>query len=127
MQKHKYISTLAITGAIAWAGFAITFLKFDVKAELNIALPLFFITLLIALSCTFTILGFYFRVWLFRNEIFYKHINVAIRQGIVIAVLTIVCLLYQMMRVLTWWSGLTIIIAAVFLEFYFSSKDSEIL
>ena len=127
MQKHKYISTLAITSAIAWAGFTTTVLKFDVKTQLNIALPLFFITLLIALSCTFTILGFYFRVWLFRNEIFYKHINVAIRQGIIIAVLTIVCLLYQMMDVLTWWSGLTIIIAAVFLEFYFSSKDSEIL
>ncbi len=127
MTHHKYISTLLITGIIAWLGWTITFFKFNIETQLNIALPLFFITLLIALSCTFTIIGFYFRVWLFKNEIFYKHINIAIRQGIVLAILTTICLLYQMMRVLTWWSGLSIIIAAIFLEFYFSSKDSEIL
>ena len=127
MTHHKYISSILTTGILAWIGWTITVFKFDPLTQINIALPFFFVTLLIALSCTFTILGFYFRVWLFKNEIFYKHINIAIRQGIVIAVLTIVCLLYQMMRVLTWWSGLSIIVGAIFLEFYFSSRDSEIL
>jgi len=127
MAHHKYISVLLTTGSLAWIGWIITILKFDPVTQINTALPLFFLTLLIALSCTFTILGFYFRVWLFKNEIFYKHINTAIRQGIIMAIITIICLLYKMMRVLTWWSSISIIVTAVLLEFYFSSKDSDIL
>ncbi len=127
MTHHRYISIIALSGLFAWIAWALIIFKLDPIQSMGISLSFFFITLLLALSCTFSVIGFYFRVWLFKNEIFYKHINVALRQGLLLSLITIFCLVFQMMRVLTWWSGLLLIVVAVLLEFYFSSKDSEIL
>ncbi len=110
----------------AWIGWILVITQLSPYANLSIALILFFITLFIALTGTFGVLGFYFRLWLFKNEIFYKHINVSMRQGTFLSLIAVFCLVFQMLRVLTWWSGLLLVGAAVLLEFYFSARDSEI-
>lgn len=125
MTHHRYISIIALAGGFAWVGFILTLLKLSPYESMGLALTFFYVTLLIALCCTFTVIGFYFRVWLFKNEIFYKHINIALRQGIFLSLIAVFCLVFQMMRVLHWWSGLLLIVSAVLLESYFSSKDSE--
>ncbi len=125
MTHHRYISIIAFSGLLAWIGWVLIIFKLSPYETMGISLIFFFITLIISLSCTFTVLGFYFRVWLFKNEIFYKHINIALRQGIFLSLIAIFCLLFQMMRVLTWWSGSLLVIISVLLEFYFSSRDSE--
>ena len=112
-------------GLLAWLGFFLVISKLSPYENMGLSLGLFFITLFIALSATFAAFGFYFRVWLFKNEIFYKHINVALRQGIFLSLIAILCLVFQMMRVLTWWSGALLVAVAVLLEAYFSAKDSE--
>jgi len=126
MTHHRYISIIAFTGVLAWMAWVLIILKLSPYESMGLSLTFFFITLLIALSCTFTVFGFYFRVWLFKNEIFYKHINIAFRQGIFLGFITISCLVFQMMRVLNWWSGFLVVVVAVLLEFYFSSKDSVV-
>ena len=126
MTHHRYISIIAVSGAFAWIGWGLTIFKLSPYESMGPSLAFFFITLLIALSCTFSVAGFYFRVWLFKNEIFYKHINIAFRQGVSLSLITVFCLLFQMMRVLNWWSGILLVAIAVLLEFYFSSRDSEI-
>lgn len=125
MTHHRYISYIALSGIIAWVGWFLVVFKLNPYESMGVALSFFFITFLIALTCTFTVFGFYFRVWLFKNEIFYKHINIALRQGVFLALIAIFCLVFQMMRVLTWWSGLLLVVIAVLLEFYFSAKDSD--
>lgn len=113
-------------GLLAWLGFFLVISKLSPYENMGLSLGLFFITLFIALSSTFAAFGFYFRVWLFKNEIFYKHINVALRQGIFLSLIAILCLVFQMMRVLTWWSGALLVSVSVLLEAYFSAKDSEV-
>lgn len=125
MTHHRYISIIAFSGLLAWIAWFLIIFKLSPYESMGMKLIFFFITLMIALNCTFTVLGFYFRVWLFKNEIFYKHINIALRQGIFLGLISIFCLIFQMMRVLNWWSGFLLVIIAVLLEFYFSSRDSE--
>lgn len=127
MTHHRYISIIAFSGVLAWISWFLVVTKLSPYESMGLALTFFFITLLAALACTFTVAGFYFRVWLFKNEIFYKHINVALRQGVFLSFLAILCLVFQMMKVLTWWSGLLLVIIVVLLEFYFSSKESQLL
>lgn len=127
MTHHRYISIIALSGLLAWIGWAVVINKLTPYENMGIALSFFYITLFIALSCTFTVIGFYFRVWLFKNEIFYKHINVALRQGIFLGLIAVFSLIFQMMKVLTWWSGFLLVAVFVLLEFYFSSKDAELL
>src|SRR3989338_3659108 len=126
MSHKKYMAIIGGAGLLAWLVFFIVISKLSPYENMGLSLGLFFITLFIALSSTFAAFGFYFRVWLFKNEIFYKHINVALRQGIFLSLIAILCLVFQMMRVLTWWSGALLVSVSVLLEAYFSAKDSEV-
>ncbi len=126
MTHSRYISIIAFSGVLAWSAWALIVLKLSPYESAGLALSFFYITLMIALSCTFTVFGFYFRVWLFKNEIFYKHINIALRQGVFLSLITVFCLIFQMMKVFSWWSGMLLVVIAVLLEFYFSSRDSDV-
>lgn len=127
MTHHRYISIIALAGLFAWVAWIVVINKLSPMETMGLSLAFFYVTLFIALSCTFTVIGFYFRVWLFKNEIFYKHINIALRQGVFLGLIAVFALVFQMMRVLTWWSGFLLVIVFVLLEFYFSSKDSEMI
>ena len=115
---------IAFAGALAWIAFGVVLFKLNPNESLAFALLFFYVTLFVALACTFTVVGFYFRVWFFKNEIFYKHINIALRQGVFLSLIAIFALVFQMLRVLFWWSGILVVLIFVLLEFYFSSKES---
>lgn len=125
MTHHRYISFIGLAGLTAWIAWFLVVNKLDPYQTMGLALSFFFITIFIALTATFTVVGFYFRVWLLKNEIFYKHINIALRQGLILSLVAVFCLVFQMLQVLTWWSGFLLILIAVLLESYFSSRDSE--
>lgn len=125
MSHHRYIGIIAVAGLLAWLGFALVLTKLSPNESLGLSLAFFFLTFFIAVSSTFAVVGFYFRLWLFKNEIFYRHINVALRQGIFLSLIATFCLVLQMVRVLNWWSGILLVLIAVLLEFYFSARDSE--
>lgn len=125
MTHHKYISIIAISGLIAWVAFALVLFKMNPYESMGLALSFFYVSSFVALSCTFTVIGFYFRVWLFKNEIFYKHINIALRQGVILALIAIFCMVFQMLKVMTWWSGFLLVAISVLFEAYFSSRDAE--
>jgi hypothetical protein len=127
MTHHRYISIIGAVGLFMWVAWFLVITKLSPYESMGLALAFFYLTFLLALSCTFAVLGFYFRVWYFRNEIFYKHINIALRQGFFLGMITVFSLIFQMMRVLTWWSGLLLVLIFVLLEFYFSSRETEVL
>ena len=99
MTHHRYISIIALAGIMASVAWILVILKLSPYETMSLSLVLFFITLFISLSSIFTVFGFYFRVWLFKNEIFYKHINIALRQGVFLGLIAVSCLVFQMLRV----------------------------
>ena len=60
-----------------------------------------------------------------KNEVFYSHINVALRQGVLLTMIAIGCLLFQLLGALTWWSGLLLIAAVTLVEFYCMAKEEQ--
>lgn len=127
MSHSRYLFFIGLAGFLACLGFFLVLTRLDPYSHMGISLSLFFATFFIAVSATFTVFGFYFRVWLFRNEVFYKHINIALRQGVFLAIIAVFCLIFLMLRLLNWWTGLLLIAVIVLLEAYFSSKDGEII
>jgi len=123
MTHRKYLSIVAVTSALSWIAFVTVIFKFNPEEFTSLALTFFYLTVFIALSCTFTLIGYYFRLWLYRNEIFYAHINISLRQGVILSLIAVGCLVLLMLRVLSWWSGGLLILASVLLEFYFSSRE----
>lgn len=123
MSHNRYLATIGIAGLISWIAWIVVLNKLDPFESTGLSLGLFFLSLFLALTATFTICGFYLRIWLNHNEIYYSHINVALRQGILLALIASGCLVFQLLNVLTWWSGLLFIGAVTLIEFYFMAKE----
>lgn len=123
MAHQRYILILGIAALISWLAFYLVVNKLDPFASTGLALALFFVSLFFALTSTFSVIGFYIRVWVNKNEIYYDHINVSLRQAILLTLITLGCLLFQLLGVLTWWSGLLLIAAVTMIEFYLVAKD----
>lgn len=126
MTSNRYIGIIGFSGLLSWIAWLLVVLKLSPYESMTVSLIFFLLTFFIALACTFAVFGFYFRVWISGNEVFYRHINVALRQGVFLAFLSIFSLVLQMMQLLNWLTGILVIIVAVLLEFYFSAKDCEI-
>lgn len=85
---------------------------------------LFFTSLFFALTSTFGVAGYYLRLFFNKNEVFLDHINIALRQGTLLSILTLTAMGMLAIGILTWWSGILLIAAFSLLEFYIASASS---
>lgn len=123
MSHNKYLLIIGAAGLVSWMAWFVVIQKLDPYESIGLAMAMFYISLFFALTCTFTVLGFYLRLWLNKNEIYYHHIQIAFRQGLLLTVIALGCLTFQLMGILTWWSGLLLIAAVTLIEFYFVAKE----
>lgn len=123
MTHHRYLAIIGVAGVVSWIAWVVVINKLDPTQSPGLALGLFYLSLFFALTCTFTVLGFYFRMWLNKNEIFYNHIHIAFRQGLLLTFIALGCLTFLLMGVLTWWSGLLLIGVVTLVEFYFAARE----
>lgn len=123
MSHNKYILIIGVAALVSWLAFYMVLEALDPFQSTGLALAMFFISLFFALTSTFTICGFYLRMWVNKNEIYYNHINISLRQGILLSFIALGCLLFQLLGVLTWWSGLLLIGAITLVEFYIGAKE----
>jgi hypothetical protein len=120
--KNKYILIIFFTALFSWFGFYIVILKIDPEESTELGLGLFFSSLFVALTCTLTLIGYFLRIWFHKNEIFGNHINIALRQGILLSLCASLCLVFLLLNVLTWWIGFILVALITLLEFYFMSR-----
>src|SRR6185436_14939849 len=120
-----YISAVLAAGVLSLLGWFLIVLRLDPFASTNIALVLFFISLFFALASFITVIGYYLRVVFNKNEIYYSHLLVSLREGILFALFVCLALGFQIMRVLTWWNLLLLFFAVFLLEVYFISRRSQ--
>ena len=123
MAHNRYLAIIGGAGILSWIAWIVVINKLAPLESTGLALGLFFLSLFFALTCTFTVIGFYFRVWINKNEIYYNHINTAFRQGLLLTIIALGCLVFQLLGVLTWWSGLLFIAAVTLVEFWFMAKE----
>lgn len=123
MSHTRYLTIIGVAGGVSWLGWIITLYKLNPFESTGMALAFFLITFFIALMATFTILGFYARVWIYKNEIYYNHINISLRQGILLSLIVVVSLVFQLLGILNWLSGLLLIAAMLLIESYFSMRS----
>jgi hypothetical protein len=88
----------------------------------NIAFVLFYLTFFLTVSGTSVLI----LTWLWRKmakDVFtIGEVGMAVRQGILIGILTTILLVMKQMEVLIWWNALIVIGAIFFVELYFITK-----
>lgn len=120
---HKILYLIVIASIISWFSWILVILNLDPYESTALGLSLFFISLLLSLIGTFTIILFFLKKLRSQHEVFIKHIMISLRQGILLSITTSICLAFLMLGLLRIWNGLLIVIIITLLEFYLSGKD----
>jgi hypothetical protein len=123
LNPNKYIYSIAIAAIISWIGWTLILIKINPESHIAIGLPLFLLTLFIASSSTLTLIGYYLRSWLYKDEEFHIKINTSFRQGILLSLVIIFCTIFEILKVLNWLSAIILLFIALLIEFYLASKE----
>lgn len=122
MTHQRYLSIIGTAGLIAWIGWFVVLFKLNPFESTGLSLGFFFATAMIALACTFAIVGFYLRMWLNHQEVYYYHITISLRQGVLLSFLAGGALALQLLGALRWWTGILLIMAILLIELYFALR-----
>ncbi|MFC1640508.1 hypothetical protein ACFL2D_00505 [Patescibacteria group bacterium] len=123
MKLHQYIIGMFISTLLVWGAWILILFSVDPGASGFIGPLIFYISLFFAVVGSFTLVGFYLRVWFSRNEVIYQHATTSFRQGILLSVAFVGVLILQSFHFLTWWSILLFVLAVVILELFFVSQS----
>lgn len=118
-----YIFSIVLSAVIGWIGWLLVWLRMDPFGSTVLAVTLFFLSLFIALSSTLALIGYYLRLMFRRNEIFYEHIIISLRQGMLLSFFVCGSLGFQKFKVLNWWNALLFLVTIMLVEAYFLSKE----
>ena len=123
MTSKKYLSGLLIAGLVSFSAWLMVVAKLNPFESTALALVLFFISLFFSLLCTFTLVGFYIRRYIDRGELQHYHMSTSLRQAILLAFCVDASLLLLVFSLLTWWSGLLLVVIITLVEFYMTRSD----
>lgn len=124
MSLRSYLLGLMVSTIFCWFSFGLILFYINPNEAGGVGLAAFYLSLFFALVGAFTLLGFYLRRWLSRNEILFAHISPAFRQGVLLSLVLVVSLILQAFRILTWWDGMFLVGSVVLLEFFFMSRKT---
>ena len=119
---RSYLVAIAASTALCFAAWLLVIFFINPTASTTLGLTVFYISLFFTLVGALTLIGFYVRVWLSKNEIIYEHVGTAFRQSILLSIVVIGGLIMQAYRVLTWWDALLFVVSVSLLEFYFLTR-----
>lgn len=125
MTLRSYLALMIIATLVAWLGFGIVLLTVNPETTSWLGLTLMYLSLLVAVTGTGSIVGFIIRFLFLKHELIVRSVVVAFRQGFLSAIL--VCgVLFLFSRGL--FSALSLgllIVVLTALEFFLLSLESE--
>lgn len=120
---YRILFYITLGTLIAGGSWLLVINKLDPYKTPDLALPLFFLTTLVLLSGVFTILLAGIKKWKTHDQIYLKHVLIALRQGILLSFCTTCALGLLMLDLLRIWNGLLMTTLMMLTELYLSAKD----
>ncbi len=89
------------------------------------ALALFYLSLWLSLLGTITLIGFFLRMWLEKEQVLFRQVGTALRQATLISSGAIIGLMLQGARWLNIWSGISLSLLVIVIEVFFLAGQSN--
>lgn len=103
---------------IAWGGWIAVLLNVNPNEGGYIGFLLFYLTLLIALVGTFSLLGIFFRVYIKkRHHVVIREVHIAFRHAIFMSIMAVTSLALSANGWLQWWVFLLLLAIIALLEY----------
>lgn len=125
MSLVRFIVILSIGTVLSWGTWVIVLMTLDPQTGGVITLAMFYLSLWLGLLGTITIIGFFLRVWLEKESVFFRQVATALRQATVISSGAVLALLLQGARWLNAWSGVSLILLVILIEVFFLAGQSS--
>jgi Na+/melibiose symporter-like transporter len=123
MVHGTYLLVILIATIFGWASWIVVINKLSPFTTPQLALSLFYTSLFVALAGTLALMIYYIRAWLNKGEVSNIHVNIALRQGVLLSTMICIGIAFQRLKVLTWWDGLLLLAIVLLIEFYFMARD----
>lgn len=123
MSLRGYLFGIFVSSCLFWAAFVLIIFNTNPQEGGNLIIFLFFASLFFALWGSFTLIDFYLRLFISKNEIYYANINIALREGFLFALVVLILLILKIVNLFNFGNLLLLILAMISLEFYFLAKD----
>ncbi len=122
MSLKKYLILMTTTTFVCWLAWLIVLFYINPEEAGLVGFTLFYFSLFFALVGTFSLLGFFIRVWFTKDMVIFRFLGIATRQAFWLAILLVAALFMQSANFFHWWSIGLVILLLLLLEFFFLSR-----
>ena len=122
MSLKKYLIIMFSMTLVCWIAWLFVLYFMDPLGAGSVGFLLFYMSLFFASLGTFSLLGFFIRVWFSKEQVIFRHLGIATRQSLWFSGLIVLTLILQASEFLQWWSIVLLIIFMTLLEFFFLSR-----
>jgi hypothetical protein len=124
MSLKYYLIIMSVATLVCWVAWLMVLYYINPTEAGVVGFLIFYSSFALAVLGTFSLLGFFGRVWFSKEQIIFRHLGVAFRQAVWFAILLAVSLILQSQGLLTWWNGLLLITFLTIVEFMFLSRKT---
>jgi hypothetical protein len=121
IETKKLLQLTAVLVLISVTIFLVILFRVDPYNGGKAAVVYFLISFFLALSGLLTFLGYNIRRMINKDKVRINNFSVSLRQSILISTAIVGLLILKSMQSLSWWDGVLLITALVFLELFFRS------
>lgn len=122
--KKTTLGLLVLTALLSGGGLYLVMHRmapYDETAWLS--LTLWGMSSLVCAASIFTLIGAIARLLLYREETYFFHFLIALRQGLLLSFFLVGYLALRSVEVATWWNLLLFLISLFFVELYFLNRE----
>lgn len=122
---YAYYPIIAIffAAALGWTSWITVVSKLSPFMSGALALAFFYSSLFVALSGTFTLLLYYLRAAFGKKTDGSASLHASLRQGSLLSLMSCTGLVFQRLRVLTWWDALLLLSIILLVEYLFTGRE----
>ncbi|HMB65786.1 MAG TPA: hypothetical protein VKO42_02820 [Patescibacteria group bacterium] len=123
MTLKSYLILMMFCDLVLWGVFGYIMTIVDPFATNWLGLALFYVSLFVALSGAFAVLGFVIRFVGLKKELAFHSVKTAFRQSFLFAFLIVAMLLLQAHDLFSWTNALFLAVALTLLEFFLLAQN----
>jgi hypothetical protein len=117
MTLRFYLTLMSIGAFICWLAWFFVIGNVDPSQAGFVGFLFFYSSLFLALTGTFSILGFLVKKIILKNDqVVFHHVRTTFRHGMLMAVAIILALILLQTKLLSWWNMLLLIVLLIIIE-----------
>jgi len=122
MTLKSYLILMTISTFFCWLAWGMVLFFIDPTQAGFIGLLFFYLSLFLALTGTISLISFFLRTLILKNEIVFRHVIISFRQAVFFSMVIVGSLFLESKDLFTWWNITFLVLFLTVLEFFFISQ-----